>query len=132
MRVSVDALFNAERLPQQVSRLVESPLRIQRPAEEGHHRGSLRMVLAIKILNYVQRLTVVAFGFGVMSPLALDGAEVYQILGDVGMALTVKFAIHRQYAQVQRVGNVEVSRIELGVRQFGQALGKIGVCFAGR
>ncbi len=126
MHWPIDALLNAKCLVQHVSRLVESSLSIQRPAEDGHQRSRFGVVFAVEATDDVQRLTIVAFSFGVMAPLALDRAEVDQILGNIGMALAIELAIHGQSSLIQRFRDVQVSSVEVRVRQFAKAHREIG------
>jgi len=76
-------------------------------------------------MDYVQRLPIVAFGFGVMPPFGLNSAKVDQVFGDIGMAISVELTIHHQHALIERVGNIQVTSIEVCVGQVGQGLGQI-------
>jgi len=61
------------------------------------------MILPIEGLRDIQRLTIKRFGPGITAEIILDCAEIDQIIGYVGMALTVELAVHRQDALVERL-----------------------------
>ena len=84
------------------------------------------MIEAIEGLGDIERVAIVALGFGIMAEIIFDGAEVDEIVGDVRMAVTVELAVHGQNPLVQGFGGIVMTGVKMRVGQLAKGLGEIG------
>src|SRR5579862_2090999 len=101
MHLTVSSLQNSQRVPQHGNSVACFSLSDQRPADDGHDRRRLRMILSVKALQNVQRFAIKALGVRVVPLLRLDGSQIEQILRHIGMAIAVKLPVHSEDALVQ-------------------------------
>src|SRR6476620_8568431 len=63
---------------------------------------------------------------GIVTAVESGRGEVEQGIGHPRVPLAVDLTIHRQYAPIQRIGNVVMAHVEMGVGQCAQASREIG------
>src|SRR5437763_15888812 len=84
------------------------------------------MIEAVEGLGDIERIAIVALGFGIVAEIIFDGAEVDEIVGDVRMAVTIELPIHGQNSLVQGFGGIVMAGVKMRVGQLAQGLGEIG------
>ncbi len=125
MHLPKRALFDCQRLLQQVRRFGIAFLVNQRPRQNRQIRRRLGIILAVPRLHDVQRLAVVLLRCGVVSRVQLDRAQVDQDFGHAWMPFAVDLFIHCQSALVDRFGLFIMPCIKMRVRQFVQTIRKV-------
>jgi len=107
MALAVDTLANDQRLPEQVCCLVESILEGKRACEHCEILGGLEVVMSVKRLCDLQRLSLEPLGFLVIAAVELRRAEICPHLGDEGMAVdrTQHLRGVGSYADIERYSN---------------------------
>src|SRR3984957_7701265 len=125
MSLAEGAFLDSEGWLEEVGGVVIAFLINERAGEYRQIDRSLGIVLAVPALHDVERLAIVLLGFGVMTQVVADGAEINVNVGDERVTIAINFLIHFENALIEDRGDFVMTGVEMGVGQLVQAVSGI-------
>src|SRR6266568_1024515 len=97
MHLAIDLLLNSQSILQQLGGFVRSALRYEHASENCQSGCSLRMIFSVPGPRYVQCLSIILLGFGIMPEVQLDCAEIDQGVRYQWVTIAIKLPLHHEY-----------------------------------